>query len=172
MEKYNIIIGEFGVGGLGNPVHTTVLIYIGYTNKNREIIKQSGRVLIPCSDDEYKKYRNFVKEYSVIQVLGKKVERANSDSPDFEVEQVLSWSVETTILEKEFLTKEQVPVKFVDEKFGEFVLDKRLHSFEGEMDVNGNTIIITLEHKEDIFTLYKTAEDVDGFINKAGEYVA
>lgn len=172
LEKYNIMIGESGVGGLGNPVCTTVLIYIGYTGEDGTVIKKRGRVLIPCSDEEYKNYRNFAKQYSIVQVLGKKIERDNSDSPDFEVEQVLNWSVKPTILEEEFLKKEKAPVQFFDETFGEFVLDKTVNWFEGKVVLKGKLIRVTLDEKEDISTLYEIGKDFDNFFNKASEYAS
>lgn len=172
LEKYTIIIGESGVGGLGNPVSTTVLLYIGYTGADGEVIKKRGRVLIPSTGEDYNKYRKAVKSYQIIQILGDKVERDNSDSPDFEVEQILNLSAEPTVSEKSFLENEQAEVKFNDEKFGEFVLNKSVDWFEGKITLNDKNVRVTLDKKENISTLYKIEENSDDFIDKASGYAA
>lgn len=167
MAKYRVYINEGGVFGLGGPINTCGVIYIGYSEENSTEIKlERGRVLIPCDEPQYRIWQKQLKEYTVLHI------EAEKDGNTFHVTQMLENGATPTEAEAAFLEEQQRPVTFTDDTFGTFTQNKRLDWFEGSMLYNGNPIEVTLDMAEDIATLHSLYEDLDGFLQKAGQYAA
>lgn len=172
MEKYRVIIGEFGVAGSGSPVNTCILIYMAYSGANGEIIEEKGRVLIPCTVEEYRSYQKTIKNYTVLQVAANYTAQTANTTPYFDKAALLDINTPPTAAEKAFLEEAQKPCVFTHPNLGEFKLNKRVDWFEGSLHIGKKAIRVTLDNKNCVETLEKIHKNIDDFIKKAELYAA
>ncbi len=167
MAKYHVYVNEGGVFGLGGPISTCGVMYIGYSEEGaEEIITERGRVLIPCDEPQYRIWQKQIKGYTVMHI------DAEKDDNTFTVTQVLENGATPTEAERRFLEEQQRPVIFTDGTFGTFTQNKRLNWFEGELNHAGCRISITADETEDLTTLHSLYEDFDNFLQKAKLFAA
>ena len=167
MKKYEVFIGDNSVFGLGSPISSCGIMYVAYQEANGEIVEERGRVLFDGDKKLFTEMQSKVQENSIISIQSIK------EGKTFYVKEILNLNVKADQKQKIYLEKQAEPVTFIDEKFGEFLLNKRIDSFEGSTEYNGNKISIMIDNKEEcIKTLHIIYEDIDSFLEKAAKYAA
>jgi hypothetical protein len=166
-KEFHVYTAFSGVGGLGGPITSTVVIFAGYRERGGEIVKTRGRLLIPGDETDYRKYSKKIKNNSVIHVLG-----ALDGDGDILAAKVLTISAQPDSIEAAFLERQAQPVCFTDGQFGVFKLEKSVDCYSGEIDISGNTVSVSFDEKEDLETLRELAKDFAGLLSGAAAFAA
>jgi len=165
-KEFHVYTAFSGVGGIGMPMTTTVVIFAGYREQDGDIVETRGRLLIPSDEAEYREYRLNIKNNSVIHVTG------TLDDRDILASKVLKIDAKPNPAEASFLEQQAQPVSFTDEQFGTFELNKSVNSYEGEIEILGNAIRINFDDKEALEILRELAKNFSGLLSGAAAFAA
>ncbi|MDR2007039.1 MAG: DUF2262 domain-containing protein [Acidaminococcales bacterium] len=166
-KEFHVYSAFSGVGGLGGPITSAVVIFAGYRERGGEIVEARGRLLIPGNEADYRKYSKKIKNNSVIRVLG-----SLDGEGDILAAKVLKTGAKPDPAEAAFLERQAQPVSFADGQFGVFELNKSINSYDGQIDILGNTVSVGFEEKEALETLREMAKDFAGLLSGAAAFAA